>query len=265
MHQIYTLSFPDGTTTKGNSQCSSTTSRYPSNLGLSLGSIHLILGSLCLILGIVGLVAEFHAHKLGTALWSGLIFEMTGTSGIIASRKWYRRSYLRCFYVASLLSTLTALLLFALTCVGIANHYAHWNSKGSIKIEDYMASVSANLIVLSIVEIIVSVASATVATKAMKWYDVSRLSTICKKQSIVVRQTFVVANASREEGQCVIPDVLQRTPYNLQTLGSIPRQHSTSEIFQSPNELEKVNHPWLLQTPKCYNQFNDDFENANMY
>ncbi|GAB6020869.1 hypothetical protein CHUAL_003519 [Chamberlinius hualienensis] len=247
MHEIHTLSFMS--TQQRHRHLMETNS---SKWGVSLGSLHLSLGFLSVILGIVGLISEYHATKYGSSLWCGIIFELTGVSGVVASRKWYSRVHLKCFCLSSIVAIFSSIILFSLTCVGIANHYVDFNPKLHTSVSNYMANVSANIIVLSMLEIGVSLVSVTVTFRSMK----RRYTSTSMAQPVVVRETFMTplsdvesehfsshSHHSQRLQYVSVPDVLLQgvmpSVFNVTKLAA--RQSTLSNGISHPRQLLDVN------------------------
>jgi len=62
--------------------------RFPKKFTITLSSIQLVMGALAIITQIVGLSVRYpDAHYVGTGIWCGIFFALSGLFGIIASLK----------------------------------------------------------------------------------------------------------------------------------------------------------------------------------
>lgn len=130
--------------------------RFPSEIGLGLGAIHIILGCVSIILETVGLVITTDRTRIGSGIWCGFVFVLTGVSGILSWKFWYQKRKIATFFVLSIISGTLATVLLILTAVSIAESYTYYNT-------DSGRRISGNIVVLSVLELVGSVISTIVS------------------------------------------------------------------------------------------------------
>ncbi|XP_076322687.1 uncharacterized protein LOC143231850 [Tachypleus tridentatus] len=158
MEEIYIIKLKD-LTLRSSSETPNGDWIGEATLGLSI--LHVTLGILGIILGILGLLVEYDSNHMGAGIWCGLMFELTGVSGIFVWKFQQQRSKMRIFLGLSSVSVFASILFLVLSCFGVANFHA------TPRNFNQMARVGGNAIITAFLELTISILSVVLASSAI--------------------------------------------------------------------------------------------------
>ena len=140
--------------------------RFPKKIMMTLSYIQLVMGALAIITQIIGLsVRHPEAHYVGTGIWCGIFFTLSGLFGIIASTKPSFSSIVTFMFMAIIASVFCIPLLVMssiFTAVASGSRYHYYYYYDGLK-----HAMFAVLIVISLVQAGTAIASSVMTCKAV--------------------------------------------------------------------------------------------------
>ncbi|CAM1306484.1 Uncharacterised protein r2_g1631 [Pycnogonum litorale] len=202
VEEVYVIKLRPSRSPSSPSPPDDTTYRFPADIGLGLGVLHFILGLLSIILETVGLFVVVDRTKTGAGIWSGAVFVMTGASCMFAWKYWYQKRKIGGLFVMSIFSIVCSTMLLVITSISIAEAHSYYDSQLGLRI-------SGNVIVVSVLELILSVVSAFVAGgglfKCMR--DVAMINNRAPKtkERVVISTNVIPQNLIDNQYSNVVP------------------------------------------------------------
>jgi hypothetical protein len=117
--------------------------------------MQIVLGCLFLVLGIGGIVLFVHTSEAGMGIWGGALFIITGSFGVVSSRKRNRCTIITCM-VLSIISSVLAWITLLMS----AKLLVHVVFSSYVRFHLYRISggiVIGGLLIVGLVELIVSI------------------------------------------------------------------------------------------------------------
>ncbi|XP_022245339.1 uncharacterized protein LOC111086503 [Limulus polyphemus] len=245
MEEVYVIRLK-GLPSNNSSETSSDSGDWTRDATLGCALLHLGLGFLSLVLGILGLLVEYDANYSGTGIWCGMIFQMTGISGILSWK--YRHLYItkRLFLGCSFASMIAALIFFILSCFGIAEFHSIPRNFNQT------ARVGGNAIIAAIVELLVSVVSSLIANPTAICRTMSCINNPMdvtgSKQKIIVVTNIQTAESFGMPRSALTRHLSPNCMISLQQGDPAPDQNCRVEEFVQQDQLRLENEDYFTSS-----------------
>jgi len=138
--------------------------RFPKKTMLILSSIQLVMAALAIITQVVGLSTRYpEAHYVGTGIWCGILFGLSGMFGTIASLK-PSFGMIVTFMIFAIISAVFCLPLLVISSMSTAwSGYGYRSRYGS----DVKKAMFATQVAISLIQAIAAIASSAMTCKAL--------------------------------------------------------------------------------------------------
>lgn len=137
--------------------------RFPKKIMLTLSSIQLLMAALAIITQVIGLSTRYpEAHYVGTGIWCGVLFGLSGMFGTIASLK-PSFGMIVTFMVFTIIAAVFCLPLLVVSSMSTA-FGRRWSRRNG---QDIRLAMFAIQIAISLIQVIAAIASSVMTCKAL--------------------------------------------------------------------------------------------------